>query len=112
MSLLKSLRIGKFRLFFSTNALFVQGSLTSMPTIWALNLLNSERLSLSAHISLVQTLVKAPGKNASSVAPLGRDCFLGFFFFCCLCLCGGLSEGRVCFCHWLSQGRFLCPSFS
>jgi len=51
-------------MFFSANALFDHGSLTLIPMILALSSPSFAIESRNVHISLVHTLVNAPGKNA------------------------------------------------
>ena len=59
--------MGNVNLFFSANALLENGSVTATPTIWALRSISLAIESRKAHISLVQTEVKAPTKNAKTV---------------------------------------------
>ena len=54
-------------MFFSAKALLEKGSVTAIPTICALMFVNLAMESRKAHISLVQTEVKAPTKNAKTV---------------------------------------------
>src|SRR4030067_3583276 len=59
--------MGKVSRFFSAKALFENGSVTAIPIIWAFRLVNLAIESRKVHISLVQTEVKAPTKNAKTV---------------------------------------------
>src|SRR4030067_1439062 len=59
--------MGKASPFFSANALFENGSVTAMPTIWAFRSISRAIESRKVHISFVQTDVKAPTKNAKRV---------------------------------------------
>src|SRR5678815_1542722 len=68
-SLLKSLRSGKFNDWASLHAFSAKNVSTLTPSTVASSLPNSDDELLNVHISVVQTLLNAAGKKASTTGP-------------------------------------------